>query len=347
MPVVSFAYHVTSGGVGSGSIGNNAVLSGNIASGQVGQFKLSSGAANSGHIGNNAVVSGSIASGQIGLNHIASGVISAGLTSGSVTSGFIGNAAVVSGSIGSGQIGSIHLASGTIPAGFSLTSGSVVSGFIGDAAVVSGNIGSGQIGTNHIASGVLFNITNAADNRILTSLASGTNQGNSEANLTFDGSTLTATSTTISGTIANFTGVSGSLLRIIDSKIGDILQVNNTSGITVFAINQLNYAKINSSLYSGVATNTIIYSVPKNAGSAAYFDYSVKNTLTSGFRAGTVIAVWDDISNISEFTDYSTSDLGGSTQWLTFNTTIQSGNVDLYANINSGNFNIKIGARLI
>ena len=90
MPVVSFAYRVTSGGVGSGSIGNNAVLSGNIASGQVGQFKLSSGAVNSGHIGNNAVVSESIASGQISIYHIASGVIQSGTTlqSGIVTSGY-------------------------------------------------------------------------------------------------------------------------------------------------------------------------------------------------------------------------------------------------------------------
>ena len=181
MPVVSFAYHVTSGGVGSGSIGNNAVLSGNIASGQVGQFKLSSGAVNSGHIGNNAVVSGSIASGQVGINHLVSGLITTltlgsgqvtsgniasgvifRLLSGNITSGFIGNNAVVSGSIASGQVGQYHLSnnsvfSGAIASGqignFHLSSGAVTSGDIGNNAVVSGSIASGQIGQFHHASG--------------------------------------------------------------------------------------------------------------------------------------------------------------------------------------------------
>lgn len=144
-----------SGLVTSGGLGPGAVLSGNIASGQVGWPHLASGAVRSGHIGDGAVVSGSIASGSIGPYHLASGVIQpAALTSGSVRSGHLGDGAVVSGSIASGQISSSHFASGTIlpPA-----SGAIQSGMLGAGAVQSANIGSGQVGIEHLASGVLQN----------------------------------------------------------------------------------------------------------------------------------------------------------------------------------------------
>ena len=270
MPVVSFAYRVTSGGVGSGSIGNNAVLSGNIASGQVGQFKLSSGTVNSGHIGNNAVVSGSIASGQIGLYHIASGVIQSGTTlqSGIVTSGYIGNSAVVSGSIASGSISQ-----------FKLSSGAINSGQLGNNAIVSGNIASGQIGGSHLASGVI-------------------------------------------------------------NKISGNLNVSSGS-VTV------NTVVINSAIFSGLTSTTTVYSGSISIGMAAYFDYATKNTLTSGYRAGTVTTIWDSTNETTEHNDMSTQDLGGSTIGLSFSSYILSGNLQLDAQISSGSFNLKLGARFI
>jgi hypothetical protein len=82
-----------------------------------------------------SIISGAIASGQVGNNHIASG----GVLSGNIASGQIGvnhlvSGSVVSGTIASGQIGRFHHASG-----------SVTSGHIGNNAVVSGSIASGQI----------------------------------------------------------------------------------------------------------------------------------------------------------------------------------------------------------
>lgn len=76
---------------------------------------LSSGGVQSGSIGNNAVLSGNIASGQLTQDHFGSGVLaSIVLSSGDVTSGYIGDSAVVSGSIASGQIGYVHLNSGFV-----------------------------------------------------------------------------------------------------------------------------------------------------------------------------------------------------------------------------------------
>jgi hypothetical protein len=89
--------------------------------------------------------------------------------------------------------GTMYWASGG-GGGASLSSGSVTSGYIGNGAVVSGSIASGAIGPSHFASGSLFQILNPADNRIITSLASGTNQAYAENNLTYDGSKLEVTS---------------------------------------------------------------------------------------------------------------------------------------------------------
>ena len=65
---------IANGAITNALIGSGAITSGNIASGQVGNFHIASGAVTSGEIGNAAVISGNIASGQIGTFHLASGV---------------------------------------------------------------------------------------------------------------------------------------------------------------------------------------------------------------------------------------------------------------------------------
>ena len=349
---------LSSGIVTSGYIGNNAVVSGSIASGSIGLYHiasgvlqsgitLSSGVVTSGYIGNNAIVSGSIASGSITGSHISSGSITnTNLASGTIIASRMASGSVLSGNIASGQIGTFHIGSGAITSSL-ISSGQIGSFHLSSGSVVSGRIASGQIGANHIASGVLFNVTNPEDNRIITSLASGTNQGNAEANLTFDGSTLTVTSTNLSGTLVNFTGVSGTLLRVIDSKIGDILQVNNSSGLAIFAVNQSNYTITTSAIYSGLASSTTIYSIPSSVSNGGYFNYSVRNITASGYRIGTVLANWDSDAGLVTYSDTSSADIGGSTIGVSFSAAIQSGNFNLTANIASGNsYNIKVGATL-
>ena len=155
--------HLASGVISTAVLGSGQVASGSIASGSVGQFKLSSGAVNSGHIGNNAVVSGSIASGSIGNFHLASGA---------VTSGEIGNAAVVSGSIASGSVGTFHIASGSITSDL-IASGAIINADVADNAVTSGKIASGSIGTLHISSGGVQNVNIASGAVLSGNIASG------------------------------------------------------------------------------------------------------------------------------------------------------------------------------
>lgn len=96
------------------------------ASGSVDYTQLSSGVIRSGTLGDNAVVSGSIASGQVFTLHIASG----GLLSGAIGSGQIGQFHLASGSVTSGAIasGQIHQ--------FALSSGAVSSGQTASGLVV-------------------------------------------------------------------------------------------------------------------------------------------------------------------------------------------------------------------
>ena len=298
-----------------------------------GAFTLTSGIVTSGYIGDSAVLSGNIGSGQIGIYHIASGVISTA-------------------TLGSGQVVSGNIASGIINQ-FSLSSGAVNSGHIGNDAVVSGSIASGQIGINHLASGLAFKINNESDNRILTSLASGSNQANAESNLTYDGTTLNIQSTASGSTVFSVDGISGNLFSINDTPYGNnILSVENLSGNLIFAINTEGYQKTVSCLASGQTSNMGIFAINKTDGNAAFFDYYCKNTLSSSSRAGNISVVWDESNDSIDYTEISTNDINGSTEHLYFSTTIEttgtySGKMVLSANISSGSWNIKAGARIV
>jgi len=72
-------------------LANGAVVSGSIASGQIGTA----------HIASGGVLSANVASGQIGIYHLASGLP---ITSGMITSGDLGQGAVVSANVASGAI---------------------------------------------------------------------------------------------------------------------------------------------------------------------------------------------------------------------------------------------------
>jgi len=199
--------HLASGVISTAVLGSGQVTSGSIASGSVGQFKLSSGAVNSGHIGNNAVVSGSIASGSIGNFHLASGA---------VTSGEIGNAAVVSGSIASGSVGTFHIASGSITSDL-IASGAVINADVADNAVTSGKIASGSIGTLHISSGGVQNVNIASGAVLSGNIASGQ-----------IGNFHLASGAVTSGEIGNAAVVSGS---IASGSIGSVHLSSGALGV--------------------------------------------------------------------------------------------------------------------
>jgi hypothetical protein len=200
---------------------------------------------------------------------------------------------VLSGTLGSGIVGSVHLA---------------------DGAVQSGDISSGQIGQFHVASGVLFSVTNPVDNRVLTSLASGTNQANAESNFTFDGSNL---------------------------------NVGSVGGLTTFSVTSGGYVKIQSSLFSGQVSTFNAYSIPQTDGVAAFYDYYVFNQTNGAYRAGNVVTTWNTASGIIVYSETGTDDLGGSTIDLQWSTVLQSGNVVLRPTLTAGTWNLKVGARVL
>jgi hypothetical protein len=141
---------IASGQVGFGHLADGSVKSGTIASGQVGWPHLASGAVRSGHIADNAVNSGNISSGQVGWPHLASGA---------VRSGHIADNAVNSGNISSGQVGWPHLASGAVTSG-SIASGSLMPGGLSgqlqfhDGTTFAGASGLGYTGSGTITVGV-------------------------------------------------------------------------------------------------------------------------------------------------------------------------------------------------
>jgi len=347
-------YQLASGVISTATLGSGQVTSGTIASGSVGQFALSSGAVNSGHIGNGAVVSGSIASGSVGQYAIASGSITAEhIASGAIINADIADNAVTSGKIASGTIGSLHISSGgvinvnlgdasvntrVLASGSVnntiLSSGAVLSGHIGNAAVVSGSIASGSIGSVHLAdgailsgdissgqigqyhmsSGTLFNVAAAGVNRVITSLASGTNSATANSGFTFDGSNL---------------------------------NVGVYSGLTTFAVTSGGYVKIQSSLFSGQTATFNAYQIPQTDGVAAFYDYYVFNQANGSYRAGNVVTTWNTLSGIIVYSETGTDDLGGSTIDLQWSTILQSGNVVLRSTLTAGTWNVKVGARVL
>ena len=230
-----------------------------------------------------------------------------------MTSGYLGNNSVNSGNITAGIIRDIHIASGGLLSG-SIGSGVIGSVHLADGAVQSGDISSGQIGQFHISSGTLFSVNNASANRVITSLASGTNKGNAEANFTFDGSNL---------------------------------NVGLISGLSTFAVTSGGYVKIQSSLFSGQIATFDAYKIPQTDGVAAFYDYYAFNSTNGAYRAGNLVTAWNTLSGIIVFNETSTDDLGGSTIDLQWSTVLQSGNVVLRSTLTAGTWNVKVGARVL
>lgn len=134
-------------------------------------------------LGSGVVLSGHIASGQIGRNHLAAGIIDgAAIGSGSIQSGHVGSGSVP------GFFGPTRaIQSGTVGS-FDFGSGAVMAGQVGSGAVQSGNVASGSIGTAHLADGAVQSGDLASGNVGRMHLASGAvNSGHLNTTGTPDG----------------------------------------------------------------------------------------------------------------------------------------------------------------
>jgi len=119
---------------------------------------------------------------------------------------------------------------------------------------------------------------------------------------------------------------------------GDQLTV---SGNSIIYGNQYVHSTGETSVTSGT---TIISTIPTSSGSSANFDYVIKND--SGYmRAGIVMVVWDTTN--TAYTDYSTTDLNGSTSSFIWNVDVDSGLVRLKSVVSLGTWTVNVGNRII
>jgi hypothetical protein len=99
------------------------------------------------------------------------------------------------------------------------------------------------------------------------------------------------------------------------------------------------------SSYSGgtvTGTSTLI-TIVAASGVSANFSYYVSDGTNK--RAGTVMSVWD--GSTTEYTDYSTPDIGGATTGISFRTTVSGANILFQAVVTSGTWTVKVGSRIV
>jgi hypothetical protein len=89
---------------------------------------------------------------------------------------------------------------------------------------------------------------------------------------------------------------------------------------------------------------TIVQIIPVSSGCSADFNYCVTEN-GGAMRSGTVKSVWNNVT--AGYTDYSTTDIVGSTLDVVFTVDVFGGNVRLIANINSGTWRIKLKTQII
>ena len=236
---------IGSGAITSGMIGDSAVVSGNIASGQIQQphlgtitsptsgavlttdgtqfdwaipFSLSSGCVQSGMIADNAVVSGSIASGQVGQYHLSDN-------------------SVYSGAVASGQLGQYHLSDNSVYSG-AIASGQVGKYHLSDNSVYSGAIASGQIQQSHLGT-----ISAPTSGYILTT------DGNAFDWIIPNAGTLLTSGVVTSGYLGDNSVVSGS---IASGQVGQYHLSDNSVYSGAIALGQVGqYHLSDNSVYSG------------------------------------------------------------------------------------------------
>jgi hypothetical protein len=101
------------------------------------------------------------------------------------------------------------------------------------------------------------------------------------------------------------------------------------------------------SSYSGgsvtVTTGTTLITLVAASGVSANFNYYVSDGTNK--RAGTVMSVWD--GSTTEYTDYSTPDIGGATTGISFRTTVSGSNILFQAVVTSGTWTVKVGSRIV
>ncbi len=320
-----FYLQITSGG---GGVSTNIMADGAVV--------LQSGQVQSGFIGNAAVVSGNIASGQVSFNHLSSGAATGNLLSGSVSNNQLANSAItingastaLGGSysnaaltIGTGLTGGSYNGSGAVTvalaSGAALTnllSGNIGSGLLANNSVVSGSIASGQIGVNHLISGLITTLSLGSGQVTSGNIASGVVFRLLSGNITsgFIGDAAVVSGNIASGQIFTLHIASGGLLSgaIGSGQIGQFHLASGVGGSSLTSGYVTSGYIGNAAIVSGSVGSGQIGTIHFSSGSVAKFTSS--SSAPSSPSEGDRWYYTDDGVLLTYVND------GSSSQWVQF-----------------------------
>lgn len=120
-------------------------------------------------------------------------------------------------------------------------------------------------------------------------------------------------------------------------------EANLTFDGTTFTVNAIEAVRSGGGTSITTGTTQLV-SFPVSSGKSANYNYVLYDG-SGNSRAGIIIAVWD--GTVSSYNDFSTPDLNGSTEDVTFTVTISGGNVLLNSEVSSGTWNVDVASKVI
>lgn len=177
------------------------------------------------------------------------------------------------------------------------------------------------------SAGILY--WDASNNRL------GIGTASPEKTLDINGEAIVRGTFSVEGSVnIDYNLATGSIVDIKDNSSNSIVRIESNGGIYLDSY-RANNLEVGS--YSLFETN-------KDLGNSIFIDYYVNSTLDY-MRSGNVTGVWN-ASNI-EYTETSTTDIGGDTSGIEFIPYIIGNTVSVKAIINSGTWSIKFGVRIV
>jgi len=152
-------------------------------------------------------------------------------------------------------------------------------------------------------------------------------------NITINGATVTLGGTR-NVTLAQITNAGATTTDVVTFSTGVAVAGTNISGSSVVVAT------------GGSETTSIIATVATASYSSAQFDYSVVEGGGLGIRAGTVIAAWKPLAGTIQFTDFSTPDIGDTSD-ATFTMDGSLANARLKFTSSTGSWTVKVATRTL
>jgi hypothetical protein len=239
-----------------------------------------------------------------------------------------------------------------------VTGSVTASGFAGDGSQLTGivtnlNITGSDGGTGTVAlktQALTIDGTNGLTATVSgqTITISGSNATTSSIGVaSFTGSNFTVTNGDVAAKPITFNSVplnlgsaySFGLQNITSENASTPDQVNLQGGAIIHGV------LFTSGSNTDVDTGTeVVATISATTYDAVFFDYVIKKS--NDYRAGTVMAVWNVALGTTEFTDFSTNDLGNTTD-VVFSVDLLSNTARLKATVASDNWIIKVAVRAL